>query len=223
MTRGRFITIEGGEGVGKTTQIATLVASLAAHGIEVVLTREPGGTPRAERLREIVLQPSDEPMPHTCELMLLFAARATHVANVIEPALQRGNWVICDRFIDSTYAYQGFGRGMDMEHIASLEKIVLGNLRPDTTLLLDAPLDVGLARAAKRNAATGSTDRMEREKREFFERVRSGYLARAKAHPERIQLIDASRDIAAVRESIWSAIAPLTNPDTDYPTAVYGT
>ena len=134
MAAGKFITIEGGEGVGKSTQIAALRDWLHARGLEVVLTREPGGTPRAERIRKVLLEPSDEPMPATCELLLMFAARSSHIENVIRPALARGAWVVCDRFTDSTYAYQGAGRGVSLEQIAVLEQIVQRELRPDLTL-----------------------------------------------------------------------------------------
>lgn len=151
MKPGKFITIEGGEGVGKSTQIGALRDWLAEQGLEVVLTREPGGTPRAERIRALLLEPSEEAMPATCELLLMFAARATHVENLIKPALARGAWVVCDRFIDATYAYQGGGRGFDRELIKTLERAVLGSLRPDLTLLLDAPVAIGAARARSRN------------------------------------------------------------------------
>lgn len=201
MKPGRFITFEGGEGVGKSTQIAALRDELASRGLEVVVTREPGGTPRAERIREILLEPSEEPMPPACELLLMFAARSTHVENVIRPALARGAWVVCDRFIDATYAYQGGGRGFDTAVIAQLEQAVLGSLRPDLTLLLDAPLELAFKRADARNRASGKTDRFEQEQRQFFERVRAAYLARATAEPARIAVIDAdgSREEVAAR------------------------
>jgi dTMP kinase len=209
MSRGKFITIEGGEGVGKSTQIAGLRDYLAEQGLNVVVTREPGGTPRAERIRELLLQTSDEPMPPACELLLMFAARSTHLANVIAPALARGDWVVCDRFTDATYAYQGSGRGVPREHIAVLECIVQGSLRPDLTILLDAPLDISAARARQRNAATGTNDRFEREQREFFERVRTGYLERASAEPERFAVLDASADRDAVARDIRLAVQRL--------------
>lgn len=206
MTRGRFITIEGGEGVGKSTQIVALRDLLAARGIEVVFTREPGGTRRAERIRELLLESSDEAMPGVCELLLMFAARSTHLENVIRPALERGAWVVCDRFTDATYAYQGGGRGLPREHIATLEKLVQRDLQPDLTLLLDAPLDISSARASARNAAAGSSDRFEREQREFFERVRATYLDRARAEPNRFVLIDAAATVDAVTQSVRHAI-----------------
>jgi dTMP kinase len=204
--RGRFITIEGGEGVGKSTQIAALADFLRASGVEVVLTREPGGTQRAERIRELLLESVPEPMPPSCELLLVFAGRATHLENVIRPALQRGAWVVCDRFTDATFAYQGGGRGMDAETIALLEKLVQSGLRPDLTLLLDAPLEIAAARAQERNAARGSADRFEREKQDFFERVRRVYLERARQEPGRFAVIDATASRDAVEVAIRSAV-----------------
>ncbi|MET0533602.1 MAG: dTMP kinase [Steroidobacter sp.] len=206
MTRGKFITIEGGEGVGKSTQIVALRDLLAARGIEVVFTREPGGTRRAERIRELLLETTDETMPSICELLLVFAGRSTHIENVIRPALERGAWVVCDRFTDATYAYQGGGRGVAREQIATLEKLVQRELQPDLTLLLDAPLDISSARASARNAAAGSSDRFEREQREFFERVRAAYLDRARAEPNRFVLIDASASMDVVTQSVRHAI-----------------
>jgi dTMP kinase len=206
MTRGKFITIEGGEGVGKSTQIVALRDLLAARGIQVVFTREPGGTRRAERIRELLLETSDETMPGICELLLMFAARSTHIENVIRPALERGAWVVCDRFTDATYAYQGGGRGLPIEHVAALEKLVQRDLQPDLTLLLDAPLEISSARASARNAAAGSSDRFEREQREFFERVRATYLDRARVEPNRFVLIDAAASVDAVTQSVRHAI-----------------
>ena len=206
MKRGKFISIEGGEGVGKSTQIATVRDELSARGIEVVLTREPGGTPRAERIRELLLENSSEPMPPGCELLLMFAARATHVENVIRPTLERGAWVICDRFIDATYAYQGGGRGFDLQLISTLEQAVLGTLRPDLTLLLDAPVELTSERARLRNEASGSADRFEREQRAFFERVRIAYLDRAQREPHRICVIDATQSVERVSEAIRAAL-----------------
>lgn len=203
---GTFITIEGGEGVGKSTQMNALRDWLASTGREVVLTREPGGTRRAERIRELLLESSDEPMPPTCELLLMFAARATHVENVIRPALARGAWVICDRFTDATFAYQGGGRGMALDEIALLEKIVQRDLRPRLTLLLDAPVAIASARAKHRNAATGTTDRFEREQHDFFERVRRSYLERARLEPQRFAVIDATASQEAVGAAIKAAV-----------------
>jgi dTMP kinase len=202
----KFITIEGGEGVGKSTQISVLRDAIVARGFEVVLTREPGGTPRAERIRELLLENSEEAMPPDCELLLMFAARATHVHNVICPALARGAWVICDRFTDATYAYQGGGRGFDVEFIATLERSVLAGLRPDLTLLLDAPIEISSARARARNTAVGSTDRFEREQQSFFERVREAYLQRARMEPERIVVIDAAQTQSQVSEAIQRVV-----------------
>lgn len=206
MNPGKFITIEGGEGVGKSTQIAALRDRLASRHIDVVVTREPGGTPRAEHIRELLLATSEEPMPPACELLLMFAARATHLENVIRPALARGAWAICDRFTDATYAYQGGGRGFAVDLIATLEQAVQGELRPDLTLLLDAPVEVGTARAHERNRASGSTDRFEHEQRQFFDRVRAAYLQRARQEPERIVVIDASASQETVAQAIWAAV-----------------
>jgi dTMP kinase len=213
MKRGKFITIEGGEGVGKSTQIAALREYLIGCGHEVVVTREPGGTPRAERIRALLLEPSDEPMPPTCELLLMFAARSTHIANVIEPALARGDWVVCDRFTDATYAYQGGGRGMNVDEIATLEELVQGKLRPDLTILLDVALDVSAARAQQRNAASGSTDRFEHEQREFFEHVRQTYLQRAQSEPARFAVIDAAGDRDTVANAIRAAMTRVSRVD----------
>jgi dTMP kinase len=206
MTAGKFITIEGGEGVGKSTQIAALRDLLAAKGKQAVLTREPGGTRRAERIRELLLEVSDEPMPPMCELLLVFAARAVHVEQIIRPALERGAWVICDRFTDATYAYQGGGRGLNTADIATLETLVQRELRPDLTLLLDAPVAVGMMRAHARDQGAG--DRFERERQDFFERVRQCYLERARREPQRFAVIDATLDAQAVTRAIRSAVEP---------------
>ena len=212
MQRGKFITIEGGEGVGKSTQIAALRDFLAQRGKRIVVTREPGGTPRAERIRSLLLEATDEPMPPISELLLMFAARASHIANVIEPALDRGDWVVCDRFTDATYAYQGAGRRMSSEHIATLEQMVQGSLRPDLTLLLDVALEVSTARAHDRNNASGGTDRFEREQRDFFERIRNAYLARAHSEPARFVIIDAGADRESVAAAIRAAVEARLNP-----------
>jgi len=206
MTRGKFITIEGGEGVGKSTQLAALRDWFAQQQRDVLFTREPGGTTRAERIRELLLENSNEPMPVICELLLMFAARSTHLDNVIRPALQRGTWIVCDRFTDATYAYQGGGRGTDITQISVLENLVQGDLRPDLTLLLDAPLDLAAVRARDRNVAAGNVDRFEREQRSFFERVRNAYLARANQEPRRFAVIDASGDRESVAAAIRAAI-----------------
>ena len=206
MKQGKFITIEGGEGVGKSTQITGLRQNLISRGYEVIVTREPGGTPRAERIRELLLENSTEPMPASCELLLMFAARATHVENVIRPALERGAWVVCDRFIDATYAYQGGARGFDVGLISVLEKAVLGMLRPDLTILLDAPVEIASARARSRNQASGNSDRFEREQQAFFERVRTTYLERARQEPNRICVLDATQSPEEVGAAIGEAL-----------------
>jgi dTMP kinase len=209
MTLGRFITIEGGEGVGKSTQIAAVRALVAAAGFDVVVTREPGGTERGERIRDLLLTPTSEPMPQSCELLLMFAARATHIENVIRPALARGAWVICDRFTDATYAYQGGGRNVPREQIAMLEDLVQGDLRPHLTILLDAPVEVALRRARLRNSQLGNVegDRFEREQAQFFERVRAAYLAIASADPQRVRIIDAQRTVDEVEILVHKVVA----------------
>jgi dTMP kinase len=197
---GRFLTIEGIEGVGKTTQVARLSAALTDRGIAHVVTREPGGTPLAERIRDIVLNAREEALPPAAELLLMFAARAVHLNNHLEPNLLAGRWVICDRFTDATYAYQGGGRGLSVDAIRQLETMVQGARRPDLTLLLDAPVEAALQRARLRNA-DAAVDRFEGERAEFFDRVRKAYLARAAAEPQRIVPIDAgqSADVVAGR------------------------
>lgn len=208
MRRGRFITLEGGEGVGKSTQLGAVRDYLSGRGLEVVVTREPGGTPRAERIRTLLLERSDEAMPQSCELLLMFAARATHLRNLIVPALERGAWVVCDRFTDATYAYQGYGRGVSQAHIRLFEDLVQQGLKPDLTLLFDAPVDVALARARARNRSQGDAagDRFEQERRDFFERVRAGYLARAAAEPARFSVIDAAAEVGAVTQVVQSTL-----------------
>jgi len=187
----RFVTVEGIEGVGKSTQIARISQALSKRGIEHVVTREPGGTPLAERIRALVLNLSEEVPTATTELLLMFAARSQHLERLIEPNLKAGRWVLCDRFTDASYAYQGGGRGLSVEPIARLESLVQGSRRPDMTVLLDAPVALSLARAGKRNESAGS-DRFEGERAEFFERVRQAYLARASADPNRIKVVDAA-------------------------------
>jgi dTMP kinase len=200
MTPGRFLTIEGIEGVGKTTQVARLSQALRERGIAHVVTREPGGTPLAERIRDIVLNARDETLPPKAELLLMFAARAVHLQNLVEPNLAVGRWVLCDRFTDATYAYQGGGRGMSGDDIRVLETLVQGTRRPDLTVLLDAPVEQALRRARQRNAGAAA-DRFESERAEFFERVRGAYRARAAAEPGRIASIDAgeSAELVAAR------------------------
>jgi dTMP kinase len=205
----QFITVEGGEGVGKTTNMAFIRQWLSQNGIPFIATREPGGTPFAEDIRTLLLAPRDEPVDENTELLLMFAARAQHLAQVIRPALERGDWVLCDRFTDATYAYQGGGRGVAMEKIAQLENLVQGTLRPNLTLLLDIPVDQGMARANNR----GTPDRFEREKLSFFNAVRGCYLDRAAAEPQRYRIVDAGqplelvqRDIAAVLRQFVEAL-----------------
>jgi dTMP kinase len=197
---GRFLTIEGIEGVGKTTQVARLSQALRERGIAHVVTREPGGTPLAERIRDIVLNSRDETLPPKAELLLMFAARAVHLQNFVEPNLAAGRWVLCDRFTDATYAYQGGGRGMSGDDIRVLETLVQGTRRPDLTVLLDAPVEQALQRARQRNAGAAA-DRFESERAEFFELVRGACRARAAAEPGRIASIDAgdSADRVAAR------------------------
>jgi dTMP kinase len=202
---GRFITFEGIEGVGKTTQVSRLSTALRAREIDHVVTREPGGTPLAENIRQIVLTAREEALPPMAELLLMFAARAVHLANHIEPSLRAGRWVICDRFTDATYAYQGGGRQMDEDPIRDLENRIQGQRRPELTILLDAPVEQAMARAAVRNAGS-ERDRFERERSEFFERVRRVYHARAAAEPERIAVIDATRTIDEVGERILAQL-----------------
>ncbi len=206
--QGRFITFEGGEGVGKSTQLKRAAAWLESTGLEVVLTREPGGTPRAEQLRRILLERDQEPMPQACELLLMFAARSTHLANLVEPAIARGAWVLCDRFTDATYAYQGAGRGLPEADIDALVRIVHPHRQPDLTVLLDAPVGLGLARARERNGADGP-DRFESERAEFFERVRQGYLTRASREPARFRVVDASGAVEQVGDAIRVAMQGL--------------
>lgn len=194
----RFITVEGIEGVGKSTHMAFIQQWLEAKGVKVETSREPGGTPLAEQIRDLLLSPRSENMPEMAELLMMFAARSVHLENRIRPALERGSWLLCDRFTDATFAYQGAGRGMDTMRIAELEDAVQGSLRPHLTLLLDAPVEVGLGRARAR----GEADRFEQEAVEFFRRVRSGYLARAEADPGRVKVVDASGSLEQVRSDL---------------------
>jgi len=205
MTKGRFITLEGGEGVGKTTNLIFLEQLLTAQGIGVVKTREPGGTLLAEKIRQLLLETHDEAVDPMAELLMMFAARAQHIRHVIKPALARGDWVLCDRFTDATYAYQGGGRGMAMDKIAWLEGAVQGDLKPDLTLLLDAPVQIGMVRAKGR----GELDRFEQERCDFFEKVRQTYLNLAQQQPERFAVIDASQPLDEVQRAIKSRIDAL--------------
>lgn len=193
-SRGRFVTVEGQDGAGKTTNLSVIRNVLENSGIDVVQTREPGGTPWGEALRELVLDYRDMDIAPTAELLIIFAARAQHLHQVIEPALSSGKWVLCDRFTDATYAYQGGGRGISLDTIALLEKMVQGTLQPDLTLLFDVDVDVGSARAQRRSKA----DRFESEQDSFKQAVRTQYLAIANQHPQRVRVIDASRSLEQV-------------------------
>ena len=188
MDKGKFITIEGIEGVGKSTHMNRLVGRIEAQGYAVLTTREPGGTPTAEYIRDVVLGHNDENIPDIAELLLMFASRSLNVENIIRPALSAGTWVVCDRFVDASRAYQGGGRGIPMQHINTLADWVLGDLRPDITILLDAPVDIGMSRTTKR----GNPDRLDVERAEFYARVRKCYLDLAKAEPDRFAIVDAS-------------------------------
>lgn len=196
--RGLFITVEGGEGVGKSTNIAFIRRQLEAAGVELVVTREPGGTPLGEELRTVLLAVRDGGISAMAELLLIFAARAQHIEEVIEPALAAGRWVLCDRFTDATYAYQCGGRGLDREAVATLEALVQGTLLPDCTLLLDAPVDTGMNRIRER----GEPDRFEREELAFFERVRASYHQLATDSSGRYRIIDASQPLEAVQRQL---------------------
>ena len=195
---GRFITVEGTEGAGKTSNIAFLQARLEAAGKTVVLTREPGGTPLGEAIRDLLLTRRGDGMAVDTELLLMFAARAEHISQLIRPALARGQWVLCDRFTDATYAYQGGGRGIDIDRIAALEHWVQGNLRPDLTIVLDVPVEVGLARAGRRSAP----DRFEREQLAFHEAVRAAYRTIAAREPGRVQVVDAEQPLPRVQADL---------------------
>jgi dTMP kinase len=202
---GLFITLEGPEGAGKSTNREYLAQRLRDHGLDVVLTREPGGTPLAERIRELLLTPADEPMGSDTELLLMFAARAQHLAEVIRPALKRGAVVLCDRFTDATYAYQGGGRGLSFQRIEQLETFVQGDMRPDLTLIFDLPVEIGLSRAAAR----GRLDRFEQEGLGFFEAVRSAYLDRARQVPQRYRVIDAGQSLPMVQRALDALLPEL--------------
>ena len=203
--RGKLITLEGGEGVGKSTNLAFIQKQLEQAGVELVVTREPGGTEVAEKIRQLLLTPSAEPICELAELLLVFAARAQHVEQLIKPALERGAWVLCDRFVDATYAYQGGGRAMNLETIAILERMVLSEVKADITLLLDLPVEVGMARARAR----AELDRFEQEQLSFFEAVRAAYLARAEAEPDRVVIIDAAPALEMVQQQISTALERL--------------
>ncbi|MCU7845790.1 MAG: dTMP kinase [Candidatus Thiodiazotropha sp. (ex Monitilora ramsayi)] len=200
--RGRFITVEGGEGAGKSSNLAFIQSMLEAAGKPVLFTREPGGTPLGESIRELLLGHQHTGMAEETELLLMFAARAEHLQSKIVPALEAGTWVLCDRFTDASYAYQGAGRGIARERIAKLEDYVQGDLRPDLTLLLDLPVETGLERAGNRSAP----DRFEKEAVGFFERVRRGYLQIAADEPERVRIIDASPALEQVQQQISTVL-----------------
>ncbi|MHA7926667.1 MAG: dTMP kinase [Marinobacter sp.] len=196
--RGQFITFEGTEGVGKSTQLANASRTLEELGVDYIVTREPGGTPMAEAIRELLLAPRDEPVNEITELLLMFAARAQHLHTRILPAINAGQWVLCDRFTDATFAYQGGGRGVPKERIALLENLVQGEVRPDHVILLDAPVATGMARARDR----GELDRFEQEDLEFFQRIRDVYRERAIAQPSRYQVVNAARSLEEVSGAV---------------------
>jgi len=196
--RGIFITVEGGEGAGKSTNMAFLERTLKESGVDILVTREPGGTGLGEGIRELLLQPRDEAVAPDAELLLIFAARAQHIKQVIGPALAAGRWVLCDRFTDATYAYQGGGRQLPVALIRKLEQLVQGDLRPDYTLLLDCPVNIGMSRAAAR----ADLDRFEQEQQAFFERVRETYLQLASESSGRYHVIDASLSLQEVEQQL---------------------
>ena len=205
MQTGKLITVEGIEGVGKSTNIEALVEAIEQAGHAVLTSREPGGTPTAERIRQLLVEHGDEPMPDVAELLLMFSSRALLVNNLIRPALGAGTWVVCDRFADASRAYQGGGRGIPMKHINQLADWVLGDLIPDLTILLDAPAETGMGRAVER----GAPDRIEVERSDFFARVRDCYLGLAQAEPERFVVVDATQTLSDVRAAVVAAAAPL--------------
>ena len=198
MARGMFITVEGVEGVGKSTNMDFIADRIMAAGFTVLRSREPGGTPMAERIRDMLLQHGDEPLPDLAELLLFFASRTLNIENSIRPALAAGTWVLCDRFTDASRAYQGAGRGLDMDRINTLAEWAHGDLNPDKTVLLDAPAEVGMQRAKNR----GETDRLESEQMSFYTRVRGQYLKLAESEPDRFAVIDASQPLSAVQDQI---------------------
>ena len=201
MQPGKFITVEGIEGVGKSTNLEFIVQLVKGQGHDVVESREPGGTPMAEDIRKLLLDHGDEPLPDIAELLLMFSSRALLVENVIRPALSAGNWVVCDRFVDASRAYQGGGRGIPLDDINQVASWVLGDLKPDLTILLDAPVETSRRRADARSAP----DRIEIEREEFFGRVRDCYLQLALAEPARFVVIDATQDLASVPAEVESA------------------
>jgi dTMP kinase len=212
MQLGRFITLEGGEGAGKSTQVKRLVARLSALGIDVVQTREPGGTPGAEAIRGLLVTGDTARWEPTTETLLHYAARTEHVSKTVKPALARGAWVISDRFADSTMAYQGYAGQVGRDAVAALHHLVLGDFQPDLTLILDLPVDVGLRRAGSRANASGSTeDRYERMGLRFHEALRSAFLDIATREPERCRVVDAGGDADTVAAALWAAVAARFN------------
>lgn len=207
MKPGYLITFEGTEGVGKSTQLKHAEAWLRERGVDVVVTREPGGTPLAETIRDVLLAPREETMDDLTELLLVFAARSQHLNQLIRPHLAAGRWVLCDRFTDATYAYQGGGRGVSERDIGALETLVQGEMRPDHVILLDAPVDVGMSRARKR----GELDRFEQETIAFFERIRKTYLSRAALWPERYHVLDASQSLDSVTAELTRTLQSIVN------------
>ncbi len=205
MERGKFITIDGVEGAGKSTQIDFICEYLKTKGIRIVLTREPGGTEIGEKIRTLLLSNSTGQMHADTELMLMFAARNEHIQNKILPALEQGDWVLSDRFTDSSYAYQGGGRGLDVSRIAQLESWVVQDFTPDMTLLLDVPVEIGMSRVESR----GEKDRIEMEEMDFFDRVRQAYIARSREFPDRIKLIDSSQTIEHTTKQISAILDTL--------------
>lgn len=203
---GKFISIEGIEGAGKSTQLSFIHDFLLQHGKTVVVTREPGGTELGEQIRELLLTPREHGMSHDAELLLMFAARAEHIEHVIKPALARGEWVLCDRFVDATFAYQGGGRGIERERIQTISDWTLKGLQTDLTFLFDLPVEQGQARVIKRQQ---QKDRFEQEKAVFFQKIRDCYLERAAQEPNRIKLIDSSRDIDAIQMQLSSILTEM--------------
>ena len=203
---GKFISIEGVEGAGKSTQVSFIQDYLTSLGKIVVVTREPGGTELSENIRNLLLEPSSNSMANDTELLLMFASRAEHVSQVINPALHRGDWVLCDRFLDATYAYQGGGRGIERQRIQQIADWTLRGLIPDLTLLFDLPVELGLERVLERKE---DMDRFEQEKIDFFQKIRKSYLKSAKAEPNRIKILDASLSIIKIQEQLTQLIKPL--------------
>jgi dTMP kinase len=208
---GKFITVEGIEGVGKSTNIDFLSSIIEAKGVSVLRTREPGGTPMAERIRQMLLEHGDEPLPDIAELLLFFASRSLHIDNKIRPALAAGQWVVCDRFTDASRAYQGYGRGLSLDRINILAEWVQEDLRPDLTIILDAPAEVAMERTEKR----GEADRLDSEEAGFYRRVRDGYLELAAAEPDRFAVVDASQELEQVQAAIAAEINRLLSNNSD--------